>query len=267
MTGLLLAALRWDPQIRGSLIVLTGIIVLVGSVYLLLATNTGARLGFVIAAAGLFGWMTVMGAVWTVFGIGIKGEEPSWKPLEVVSGDLSQSTVEAAHGFPNGWKPLPRSDPGLADAEAASDAVLSGEGGEEGGGEGGGEGGSEGGGEGGSEGGEGGGEEKLRMEPPFKSKSDYEMVEAFKKGGDTWLFTLRHRPHYVALQVKPSQSAPADQQGKPVTTVLMLRDLGNLRAPSFFFMVFSGILFTICASSLHQRDKAAMARQASVTSR
>ncbi|MDQ3679107.1 MAG: hypothetical protein M3378_00890 [Actinomycetota bacterium] len=266
MTALLLAALRWDPQIRGSLIVLTGITVLIGSVYLLLATNTGGRLGFVIAAAGLFGWMTVMGAVWTVFGIGIKGEEPSWQPLEVVSGDLSQSTVEAAHGFPNGWKPLSGSDPGLADAEAASDAVLSGEGGE-GGGEGGSEGGegSEGGSGEGGEGGEGGGEETLRMEPPFKAKSDYEMVEAFKKGGDTWLFTLRHRPHYVALQVKPSPSAPAEEQGKPVTTVLMLRDLGNLRAPSFFFMVFSGISFAICCYSLHQRDKAAIARQASVT--
>ncbi len=96
MTNLVLAALRWDPHVRGIVIVATGVLVLMGSVYLLLATNTGARLGFVIAAAGLFGWMTVMGVVWTVFGIGIKGEEPHWQPLEMVSGDLSQTTVEAA---------------------------------------------------------------------------------------------------------------------------------------------------------------------------
>lgn len=245
---MLLAALRWDPQIRGAVIVLTGFAILVGSVYLLLATNTGARLGFMIAAAGLFGWTAVMGAVWTVFGIGIKGEEPSWKPLEVVSGDLSQSTVEAARQFPSGWRPLPKSDPALADAEGAAGALLSGEGGEA------------------SEGGEGGGGEEhgLRIEPPFEKKSDYQIAEAFRKGGDTWFFTLRHRPHYAAIQVKPSPSAPPEEQAKPVTTVLLLRDLGNLRAPSFFFTVFCTVMFGIFSYSLHHRDKAAAAREASV---
>lgn len=263
MIHLTLAALRWDPQIRGIVIVLVAIMVLIGSVYLLLATNTGARLGFVIAAAGLFGWMTIMGVVWTVFGIGIKGEEPHWQPLEVVPGDLSQSTVEAARGFPRGWEKLPRGDPALADAEASSDAVLAATGGE-----GGGEGGeSEGGGSGEAGGGEAGGgsEETLRVEPPFQAKENYELVEAYRKGGETWFFTLRHRPHYAALQVKPSASAPASEQDTPVTTVIMLRDLGNLRAPSFLFTVVSGIFFGVCCFALHQRDKEARARQASVT--
>ena len=264
LTGLVVAALRWDPHVRGIVIVTTGVLVLMGSVYLLLSTNTGARLGFVIAAAGLFGWMTIMGVVWTVFGIGIKGEEPHWQPLELVSGDLSQSTVEAARGFPRGWEKLPRGDPALADAEASADAVLAASGGE-GGGEGGG---SEGEGSGESGGGEAGGaseETKLRVDPPFQKKEDYELVEAYRKGGETWFFTLRHRPHYAALQVKPSDSAPASEKGQPVTTVIMLRDLGNLRAPSFFFTVFSAIFFGVCCYGLHQRDKEALARQAAVT--
>lgn len=227
---LLLAALRWDPNIRGALIVLTGFSVLIGSVYLLLATNTGPRLGFMIAAAGLFGWLTVMGTVWTVFGIGIKGAEPSWKTLEVVTGDLSQSTVTAAQTFPKGWKPLPKSDKALADAEAAAAAALS----------------------------------SGSYASPFKKKEEYQPAEAFKKGGDTWLLTLRHRPHYAALQVKPAKPGSGNQQGETRTTVIMLRDLGNLRAPSFFFSVFAAIMFGIFSYSLHFRDKQAAARQASV---
>ena len=35
--------------------------VLCGSVYLLLGTNLGARLGFLVALAGLFGWLTLLG--------------------------------------------------------------------------------------------------------------------------------------------------------------------------------------------------------------
>ena len=54
MTGLLRVfalTISWDPTIRGYLVVATGVAVLCGSVYLLLATNTGVRLGFLIAAA------------------------------------------------------------------------------------------------------------------------------------------------------------------------------------------------------------------------
>ncbi len=256
MTGhLVVAALRWDPHVRGGLIVLVAIAILVGSVYLLLSTNTGARLGFVLAAAGLFGWMTVMGVIWTVFGIGIKGSEPSWKTLEVVTGDLSQSTVAPARTFPRGWRRIPQGDEALADAEAAADAVLSGSGGEEGG-----EGGE------GGHGGEGGGAKtEVRIEPPFDKKEDYQPAGAYRKGGETWFFTLRHRPHYAAIQVKPSSSAPPDVQARPVTTVIMLRDLGNLRAPSFFFTVFSAIVFGVSCYALHVRDREALARQRSVT--
>ncbi|MBS1838840.1 MAG: hypothetical protein JST64_14190, partial [Actinobacteria bacterium] len=68
----LLAAIQFDPHVRGVLVVLVGVGVLVGSVYLLLATNTGIRNGFLIAMAGLFGWMASMGAVWWIYGIGLR---------------------------------------------------------------------------------------------------------------------------------------------------------------------------------------------------
>ena len=58
------AGIAWDPQIRGILAVLTGVIVLAGGVYLLLATNLAQRLGFLVILTALFGWMTIHGLVW-----------------------------------------------------------------------------------------------------------------------------------------------------------------------------------------------------------
>ncbi|UDY33981.1 hypothetical protein [Dermatobacter hominis] len=79
----LLAAIQFDPHIRGILVVLVGVGVLIGSVYLLLATNTGLRNGFLIAMAGLFGWMFSMGAIWWIYGIGLRGKDPSWVAKEI----------------------------------------------------------------------------------------------------------------------------------------------------------------------------------------
>jgi len=95
----LLAGIAWDPQIRGFLAVLVGVVVLLGSVYLLLGTNLGARLGFLVALTGLFGWCTIMGLTWWVYGtIGMLGEAPSWEVKEVVytSGSTDDSGLAVA---------------------------------------------------------------------------------------------------------------------------------------------------------------------------
>ena len=81
----LLAGIAWDPQIRGFLAVLVGVVVLMGSVYLLLGTNLGARLGFLVAISAIFGWCTIMGITWWVYGnIGMLGEAPHWVVEEIV---------------------------------------------------------------------------------------------------------------------------------------------------------------------------------------
>ena len=81
--SLILSAIQFDPNIRGVLVVLVGVVVLCGSVYLLLATNTGVRNGFLIALAGLFGWMFSMGLIWWIYGIGLRGTDPSWIAKEI----------------------------------------------------------------------------------------------------------------------------------------------------------------------------------------
>jgi len=76
-----LLAINWEPELRGILIVIISVTVLCGSVYLILGTNMGARLGFLVSLAALAGWMFIMGAIWWSYGQGLKGTDPSWQPV------------------------------------------------------------------------------------------------------------------------------------------------------------------------------------------
>ncbi len=87
-----LAGIGWEPEIRGALTVLVGSAVLMGSVWLILTTNLGSRLGTLNALAGFFAWMAIMGLVWWIYGGNVlRGDDPAWEPREIVFGDLSQS--------------------------------------------------------------------------------------------------------------------------------------------------------------------------------
>jgi len=81
----LFAGLAWNPGIRGILVVAVGVAVLCGSVYLLLATNVGARLGMLLAFAGLTGWLCCLTLFWWISppAIGPRGNSPTWRPVEI----------------------------------------------------------------------------------------------------------------------------------------------------------------------------------------
>lgn len=96
----------FDPFFRGLLSVLTAILVLIGGTYLVVATDTGTRLGFLISAASLFGWLFLMGIVWTIYGIGWKGDAPTWTLVEINFDDAADN------------------DDGLLFSEVASAAAL-----------------------------------------------------------------------------------------------------------------------------------------------
>ncbi|NNF56107.1 MAG: hypothetical protein HKN03_16895, partial [Acidimicrobiales bacterium] len=83
-----IGGLEFDIFFRGLLSVLVGVVVLIGGTYLIVATNTGSRTGGLIALSGLFGWMMLMGVVWTIYGIGWVGEAQSWELKEVTTDDL-----------------------------------------------------------------------------------------------------------------------------------------------------------------------------------
>lgn len=108
-----IASISWDPTIRNMLSLAVGIVVLMGSVYLLLATNLGHRLGILVTLAGLFGWLTVMGVVWWMYGIGMKGEAAHWHVIEINIAPTSEAQTAVARTLPDPNK-LPSADDVLA---------------------------------------------------------------------------------------------------------------------------------------------------------
>lgn len=288
------AALTWNPGIRGVLVVAVAVIVLMGSVFLMLGTNSGFRLGFLLALTGLMGWMMIMGVMWMMYGIGKTGATPTWKIQEINRGDLRQAETEVA-------RPLPEPDalpdpaevleanpslaaqfaeqpktPNLGDLLSVDPSVADGIELPD-------------------------GWELLSTSDPqtgeaqatasaylveerklFASTSEYVVLEAYSKGGKpradadagtierAWLkvrksLTPRHPPHYAVVQVqeaisqptKPGQPPPVPvaDASTPVISVVMERDLGNRRQPAFFLTVFSAIVFAICVSSLNRRER------------
>ena len=207
-----------------------------------------------------------MGWIWVMYGIGIKGHEPHWEVKEVVQGDVrANSVIDDAANFPNGWEKLEEGDPILGDASAAADAVLLGST-------------SEGAGHGGA-----------AAAPPkfpavFKAATEFTHVAGYRTGGeDYWIpggYLERnetpfrgwlHQPHYTVIQVAPTvpveegATAPAEPEidkTKPVTSVVMVRNLGTLRRPSAMFATAFSILFVVLCVVLHRRDKALMASRA-----
>ena len=272
-----LAGIAWDPQIRGILAVLTGVIVLAGGVYLLLATNLAQRLGFLVILTALFGWMTIHGLVWWLYppGQGPIGDIPAWEVEEINHGDLSQALLDDAHdldtsGLPtpdeindatdaqivdingefadelNEWTLLSPADASRAEAQSVADATLA----------------------------EG-------VVPGLEDTSSYVHLYAFDTGGKperesdaVWdrvtnriTNTLRvtSPPHYAIVQVQPAipqeevvGEAPPPPEADPdaeVISIVMVRDLGQRRLVPALIAIGSGLMFGLLCAMLHARDR------------
>lgn len=246
MVGDALAALSWEPNIKGGLYVLLSVVILCGSAQLILSTNVGSRLGFQLAAAGLFGLFAIMGALWWVYGIGPKGPIPSWMPQSVLQEEPQRATSPVLAGFPQGWTKLELTDVAVADALPVVDGTLVAE--------------------------AGSGEEGL-----FETSGDYLPTAAFNLGGEAFgplglnfrPFNVFHKPNYLLVQVQQVVEQPAspggappkpvaDPEAKPISVVL-LRDLGALRLHPGVFTVSSLAIFGLLVFQLHVRDKELLA--------
>jgi hypothetical protein len=246
-TGLL--AIEWDPDITGYMAFGIGVLVLCGSVYLLLATNLGARLGFLVAWTGLWGWMFLMGIVWWVFAIGWVGAVPTWDVVQITD-DLSTSTVDEIRELgtiqpdeepPEDWVVVPDSEKGEADSVA--DTVLP---------------------------------EALGV----SSTLDYRKFRVLETGGERsrpvgipnnvltrFLIPSRGTPHYAIVQAQVYLPAePVDlntdevverelDTSQGVVNVVLIRDQGDKRLPPAMVTLLSGALFFLGAWLLHRRDK------------
>jgi hypothetical protein len=241
----LLGALTWEPQIKGALYVIIAVVVLPGSAFLILSTNMGARVGFMLAAAGFFGWMATLGAVWWVYGTGPIGKAPSWKAVETVTGDVREAgRNDSLRDFPKEWKKLDPASPEVADAQGVVDTRIVG------------------------------------PQARFESASEYLVVGAAAKGGEAYgplhllnfrPFNVFHEAHYLIIQVQGVVEEPAvagqppprprvDPQ-QPVVSVLMVRDLGTQRLNPALVCIACLLIFAVVCYQLHTRDKEAAAQR------
>ena len=96
-----LGGISWDLEVRGILVVAVGTVVLIGSVWLIIATNSGARLSTLVTLAGLMGFMVILGISWWLYGSGWKGADPSWRTIDINVGDRGSSALMEARDLPD----------------------------------------------------------------------------------------------------------------------------------------------------------------------
>ncbi len=253
-----LLAVSWEPEIRGWIIVIISVGVLMGSTYLILGTNLGARLGFMVAITGLAGWMMSMAIIWAVYGIGLKGPMPTWHPSEPItivrdgallnrteivegSSDLKGlDSVAAAKKVSDqlvseGWNLLGESDPQRGQAVASADEII-------------------------------------QIEAKEFVAGEYASVAVYDKGGERYpklgdsidFIAFKHKPRYAIVEIAPLVAqraepgrAPARAQidvAQPHRYVVMIRDLGARRKPAFLIGFGSGIIFFLMCWVLHRRE-------------
>ena len=247
MTLATLLALSWKPELRGVIVVMIGFVVLCGSVYLIVGSNVGARLGFLIALSGLFGWMMIMGVIWWVYGIGLTGRTATWKPANPVTivkdGDLiGAGILNTGDPLQEGYIKLPEEDPGRGQAIASADVIL--------------------------------------QETDTFAAGEYTALAVYDKGGDRYpkvgdsldFLAFRHEPHYALVEVQanvPLLTEPGRaplgaeiDESQPRTYVLMLRDLGTKRQPAIVLTFGSGLILGVLCWLMARRDRTLAANRA-----
>jgi len=95
-------------RLRGYFIVVFAVGLFCGSIFLLLSTNLGARLGFLIAFASLSGFLMLLGLIWftnlTPLNA-LHGPPPHWVVKEIV-GNPAEAKTEKARTIETDGVPL-----------------------------------------------------------------------------------------------------------------------------------------------------------------
>ena len=254
-----LLAIGWEPELRGLLTVIIGVVILCGSVYGIMATNMGSRLAFLVAATALAGWMLLMGIVWMIYGIGLRGPDPTWQAvpgagvLQEVSalgsaGVLNPNAVvpdgatavESADAvrdtfLDQGWMVLDKASPAFGQAQAAATELL--------------------------------------VEEGAFAAGQFEIIEVFDIGGERYpkindsldFIAFFHTPHFVVAEAAafvPVRTEPGRAPARPEIDenrqreyVYMVRDLGSRRQPPAVLAVGAGLIFLALCYLLHRRER------------
>lgn len=252
-----LLAVGWEWELRGTLIVIMAVGVLCGSLYLILGTNLGARLGFIVALTGLAGWMFIMGAVWWTYGKGVLGPDPTWQPVAgktvirdpgslhevgvldapfAATADPAADAVAVQALLKDTWSQLNSALPSYAQAGSAGSVFLE--------------------------------------ESGAYAAGEFQVVGVYEKGGERgpkfWddridFFAFFHKPHYALVEIAPlvpqrEEPGRAPARGvidtsRPHEYVFMIRDMGAKRVPSAIICISSLVIFLTLCWMLHTRDR------------
>ena len=255
-----LLAIGWEPEIRGLLTVIMAVVVLCGSIYFIMATNMGARLAFLVVLASLFGWMMLMGITWWIYGIGLRGPDPTW--AEVPGRTVIQDTTRCiGPGILDVMPEIPEDATYAEEAELVAEQLL-------------------------AQGyddprhvlarvrsGPGAGRRVPRGGRARSSAGQFEIVEVFDIGGDRYpmvnesldFLAFFHEPHYVLAEAAPLVQVRTEPGRAPVPPtidenaqrqyVYMVRDLGARRQPAMVLTIGGGAIFLALCYLLHRREK------------
>lgn len=107
-----LLALEGDwADFRAVVVVIISVVMLIGSIFMLLASNLGARLGYLVTMLSLSGFMILMSVMWifgapgTTTATGPRGPEPSWIPFTAES-EQGKDLSRVLKTYPDGWDPI-----------------------------------------------------------------------------------------------------------------------------------------------------------------
>lgn len=250
----------WMPELRGILIVIIAVATLMGSVYLVLATNIGARLGFLVTFAAFAGWMFLMGTMWWTYGIGLKGPEPTWDavPGRTVLQDTAALSQAGALDSPvvvddgatpadaatavgqqfvaEGWKQLDKSAAAFGQTSSQAEVFL--------------------------------------LDSGAFGAGEFKVLNVFDYGGERYprfadgkvdFIAFWHKPRYAVVEVAPvvpqrveparAPAVPVVDAAQPHQYVYMIRNMGAKRRPAGLITIGSLLVFLICCWLLHSRDR------------
>jgi hypothetical protein len=247
----------WYPTILGVLVVVAGIALFVGSIYLILGTNMGARLGFLVTFTALMGFMVVLTSLWITTASPLntlKGSVPKWEIKEVVP-SLDQSTIPAVQNIEEDGDKVDAIE--QANVKAAvdeglvtkvSNAVEE----------------------------VGPDDNEFAL---YDTVTDYLVVSTFEVGGSnpSWLdFQFTHSPRYAVAQFcgvapntqpfgvapdTPSCAVDGSDEAKDNGFVVLEYNLGDVKFPPIVAFASATLLFVLGLLMLHwwEKDRKAIA--------
>ena len=112
------------PLSIGWLVVIAGVGMFFGSTYLLLATNVGSRLGFLIVGSVVTAFLCVLSLLWMTTATPLnvfKGRVEEWKPLSINNTAKSSKTI-AVQDIENSGTKITGAQ--YANIKAAADTIL-----------------------------------------------------------------------------------------------------------------------------------------------